>query len=52
VVPLLDQVFDWRVGRIRALFEANGLALQEWEKARTDRVTITEKLLVPTQAVA
>ena len=52
VVPLLDQVFDWRVGRIRALFEANGLALQEWEKARTDRVTITEKLLVPIQAVA
>jgi len=52
VVPLLDQVFDWRVGRIRALFEANGLELQEWEKARTDRVTITEKVLLPTQAVA
>jgi phosphoserine phosphatase len=52
VVPLLDQVFNWRVGRIRALFEANGLTLQEWEKARTDRVTITEKPLAPTQAVA
>jgi phosphoserine phosphatase len=52
VVPLLDQVFNWRPGRIRALFEANGLALQEWEKARTDRVTITERLLIPTEAVA
>jgi len=52
VVPLLDQVFGWRPGRIRTLFEANGLALQEWEKARTDRVTITETLLVPTEAVA
>jgi predicted HAD superfamily phosphohydrolase len=52
VVPLLDQVLDWRVGRIRALFEANGMTLQEWEKARTDRVTITEKLLAPMQAVA
>jgi hypothetical protein len=52
VVPLLDQVFNWRPGRIRALFEANSLALQEWEKARTDRVTITERLLIPTEAVA
>ena len=51
VVPVLEQVFDWRVGRIRALFEANGMALQEWEKARTDRVTITDKR-VSTQAVA
>jgi hypothetical protein len=52
VVPLLDQVFGWRPGRIRTLFETNGLALQEWEKARTDRVTITERILVPTEAVA
>ena len=52
VVPLLDQVFNWRAGRIRALIESNGLALEEWEKARTDRVTITERLMVPTQEVA
>jgi phosphoserine phosphatase len=52
VVPLLDQVFGWRTGRIRTLFEANGLELQEWEKARTDRVTITETLLLQTEAVA
>jgi phosphoserine phosphatase len=50
VVPLLDQIFGWRAGRIRTLFEANGLALEEWEKARTDRVTITERIL--TEAVA
>jgi HAD superfamily phosphoserine phosphatase-like hydrolase len=47
VVPLLDQVFNWRAGRIRNLIESNGLALEEWEKARTDRVTITERLLAP-----
>jgi phosphoserine phosphatase len=52
VVPLLDQVFGWRTGRIRSLFEANGLELQEWEKARTDRVTIAESLLIQTEAVA
>src|SRR5260370_28653607 len=52
VVPLLDQVFDWRGGRIRALFQANGLALQEGEKAKTDGASITEKLPAPTHAPA
>jgi len=40
LVPILDQMLGWRTSEIRALFEANGLALEEWEKARTDRVTI------------
>jgi hypothetical protein len=40
MVPILDQLFDWRPGQIRGLFESNGLTLQEWEKERTDRVTI------------
>jgi phosphoserine phosphatase len=52
MVPLLEQLLDWRAGEIRALFESNGLALQEWEKARTDRVTITERPLAASQAVA
>jgi 2-hydroxy-3-keto-5-methylthiopentenyl-1-phosphate phosphatase len=42
LVPILDQLFGWRIGEIRALFEANGLTLQEWERARTDRVLIAE----------
>jgi phosphoserine phosphatase len=52
MVPVLEQLLDWRVGEIRALFESNGLALQEWEKARTDRVTIAERPEVASQAVA
>lgn len=40
LVPILDQMLGWRTSEIRALFEANGLALEEWERARTDRVTI------------
>lgn len=40
VVPVLDQLLGWRTAEIRELFEANGLDLREWEKARTDRVTI------------
>jgi hypothetical protein len=45
MVPVLDQLLDWRTGQIRALFESNGLTLYEWEKERTDRVKISETLL-------
>jgi phosphoserine phosphatase len=44
MVPVLDQVLDWRTGEIRALLERNGLTLQEWEKARTDHVRIDESV--------
>jgi HAD superfamily phosphoserine phosphatase-like hydrolase len=40
MVPVLDQVLGWSSAQIRALFESNGLTLQEWEKARTDRITV------------
>ena len=40
LVPLLESVLQWHVPEIRALFESNGLTLHEWEKARTDRVTL------------
>ena len=40
MVPVLDQVFGWRPAQIRELLEHNGLALHEWEKARTDHVRL------------
>ncbi len=42
MVPILDQLFHWRTGDIRTLFESYGLTLNEWEKERTDRVTVSE----------
>ena len=42
MVPILDQILDWRTGEIRALLERHGLALQAWDKARTDHVRIDE----------
>jgi uncharacterized protein (DUF2384 family) len=42
VVPILEQVVGWRSADIRALFEAHGLTLHEWEKARTDRIAVAE----------
>jgi phosphoserine phosphatase len=52
LVPVFEQVLGRRSSDIRALFEANGLMLQEWEKARTDRITVRDSQLVPSQAVA
>jgi phosphoserine phosphatase len=51
MVPILEQVLGRRSSDIRALFEANGLTLHEWEKARTDRVTVREFTVTPSEAV-
>jgi HAD superfamily phosphoserine phosphatase-like hydrolase len=40
MVPVLDQILDWRTGEIRELLELNGLTLDAWEKARTDHVQL------------
>jgi HAD superfamily phosphoserine phosphatase-like hydrolase len=49
MVPVLDQILDWRTGEIRALLERNGLTLQAWEKAaRTDHVQIDAAAPRPT----
>ena len=45
-VPILDQVLGWRSSDIRALFDSYGLSLQEWQRARTDRVTVRDSALV------
>ena len=42
LVPILESVLRWDVPEIRALFESHGLRLHEWEKARTDRVTLRD----------
>lgn len=40
VVPILEQLAGCSSARIRELFEAHGLTLHGWERARTDRVTV------------
>jgi HAD superfamily phosphoserine phosphatase-like hydrolase len=42
MVPILDQLLHWKAADIRELFETYGLALNEWERERTDRVHISE----------
>jgi HAD superfamily phosphoserine phosphatase-like hydrolase len=50
MVPILEQVLGWGSADIRSLFESQGFTLHEWEKARTDRVTVRES--APADAVA
>jgi len=38
--PILEQLFGWRPPRIRELFDGYGLVLHDWERARTDRITV------------
>ncbi|HEV7610593.1 MAG TPA: HAD family hydrolase [Steroidobacteraceae bacterium] len=52
MVPILDQLLHWKTGDIRELFESYGLALNEWEKERTDRVKIAEMLSLNSRAAA
>jgi phosphoserine phosphatase len=40
LIPILERIVGWRSAEIRELFESNALRLQDWERARTDRVTI------------
>jgi phosphoserine phosphatase len=40
VLPVLEQIVGYRPAQIRSVFESHGLALNEWEKSRTERVTV------------
>ena len=50
LVPILEDIAGWDGVKIRALFEAQGFMLQEWDKVRTDTVTICET--APVEAMA
>jgi hypothetical protein len=47
LVPILEEVVGWEPARIRRLFASYGLVVQEWERARTDWMTIRAALLRP-----
>jgi len=47
LVPILEDIVGWDSARIRELFEAHGFVLQEWDKIRTDSLTIRETAAPP-----
>ncbi len=40
LIPVLEEICGWNATRVRGLFEANGFVLREWDKVRTDAITI------------
>jgi phosphoglycolate phosphatase-like HAD superfamily hydrolase len=45
LIPILEEVAGWDSTRIRALFASRGLVLQDWDKTRTDSLTIRDSVL-------
>lgn len=42
LVPILEEILGFGPARIRALFERHGLVIQEWDRVRTDWLTIRD----------
>jgi phosphoserine phosphatase len=42
LVPLLEDIVGYDAVQVRALFEGHGLQIQEWDKVRTDFLTIRD----------
>ena len=42
LIPILEDIVRMDAGGIRALFESHGFVLQEWDKVRTDSLTIRQ----------
>ncbi len=42
LVPILEDILEWEAPQIRELLASYGLALQDWDKTRTDRLTFHE----------
>jgi hypothetical protein len=40
LAPILEEVAGWERYRIRSFFEANGRLIQEWQRVRTDWLTV------------
>jgi hypothetical protein len=40
VIPILEEIAGWDAGRVRGLFATHGLVLEDWDKIRTDTLTI------------
>jgi 2-hydroxy-3-keto-5-methylthiopentenyl-1-phosphate phosphatase len=51
LAPILEDIVDWNRPRIRAFFESYGVMIQEWDRVRTDWLTL-RAMAVETEAAA
>ena len=59
LVPIFEDILNWNSAQIREFFESYGLAIQEWDKTRTDWVAfqqyirpLSEKITAPSRKTA
>ena len=52
LVPVLDELLGREPNEIRAIFELNGVPVRDWERERTDRVTVLDRARSSTQDAA
>lgn len=50
LIPVLEEIAGWDAPKIRALFASHGLVLQDWDKVRTDSLTIRHAAMAPEAA--
>jgi phosphoserine phosphatase len=43
LVPVLEEIAGYSAAQVRRLFEQHGLLIQEWDRVRTDWLTIAER---------
>jgi phosphoglycolate phosphatase-like HAD superfamily hydrolase len=51
LIPIMEEVLGWNSAKIRFFLEAQGFALQEWSKIRTDSITLCPIPPGPTSAM-
>jgi phosphoserine phosphatase len=44
LVPILEEISGYTRARIRQFFESNGLLIQDWDRVRTDWLTIADRV--------
>ncbi|HZQ24987.1 MAG TPA: HAD-IB family phosphatase [Terriglobales bacterium] len=52
LAPMLEEIVGWPRLRIRELFEAHGLLIQEWDKVRTDWLTLRSSAVEKAESVS
>lgn len=52
LAPILEEIVGWPRLKIRQLFEAHGLLVQEWDKVRTDWLTLRSAEVESAQGTA
>ena len=52
LAPILEEIAGWQRARIRRFFETNGMLIQEWERVRTDWLTVRPAIAESSEPVS